>query len=467
MKKTYKFLTFILLILIFTLSLAGCNCNFRDPNNPGGVNPEDSSLGIDQTTPCGALLEDLPLSSNLSNTVAVGYGSEQNQLSIEDAVDRVYTSVVTVALTVDNGTHWGSGVIVDLSTANDLQGDYFVITCYHVIRNTGELSVYLIDDKMKNYDDPDYNTDYVFKGAIGQSSDFNSVELIGADSVADIAVLKLSAKNREEEIKQVDAGFTSLDLSHVIKSKVAPSDRAIKLGQSVFAVGNPFGKFPGTVMSGIVGHLQRPSEVNTIGPMTLIQIDAMTAQGNSGGGLYNLYGELIGITNAGVYSEENGNNGINFAIPASVNTYLGIDNGFINVAKNLIATKTQDNFGYVSYRWNVGATVGSTNQGKVYVASIVKDGDAYLAGLKANDVIAKITYLKNGVSTTENITSLSAYEKTVSCMRYYLKIGDSFTLTVDRASGVNGFSVKSERKEITFNITRQWIFADTGIYAQN
>ena len=76
-------------------------------------------------------------------------------------------------------------------------------------------------------------------------------------------------------------------------------------------MGNPTGYLPGTVTKGIVSYINREVSVEDIGTMTLIQVDAAINHGNSGGGLFNLAGELIGVVNSGADDYQ----GLNFAIP--------------------------------------------------------------------------------------------------------------------------------------------------------
>ena len=114
----------------------------------------------------------------------------------------------------------------------------------------------------------------------------------------------------------------------------------LNVGQEVVAVGNPLGDFGGSVTNGIVSGLSRDVTIGGT-EMTLIQTNAAVNPGNSGGGLFNLYGELIGIVNAKSSTTSSGTSveGIGFAIP--------IDTA-INVATELT------NYGYVRGRVMLG-----------------------------------------------------------------------------------------------------------------
>ena len=154
-----------------------------------------------------------------------------------------------------------------------------------------------------------------------------TASLIGTDSDSDVAVIKVDATNLPFAL-------------------IGDSDE-LKVGQEVVAVGNPLGEFGGSVTNGIVSGLSR--DVNISGTeMNLIQTNAAVNPGNSGGGLFNLYGELIGIVNAKSSSTSSGTSveGIGFAIP--------IDTA-INVATELT------NYGYVRGRVMLGINIIDIN----------------------------------------------------------------------------------------------------------
>ena len=90
-----------------------------------------------------------------------------------------------------------------------------------------------------------------------------------------------------------------LSVSKIVKAVIPASNYKVTQGETVFAIGNPTGGLPGWLCSGIVASLENSIPVSDIGNMKLMGISAPTNPGNSGGGLFNMYGELIGITNAG------------------------------------------------------------------------------------------------------------------------------------------------------------------------
>ena len=162
---------------------------------------------------------------------------------------------------------------------------------------------------------------------------------------------------------------------------------SLAVGESVLAVGNPLGELGGTVTSGIVSALNRSVTIqgtNSTNTMSLIQMDASVSPGNSGGGLFNMNGELIGLVNA--KSSSSDAEGLGFAIPI---------NDAIKVAQDLLEN------GYVSGRPYMGITYLAVTDAQtaaqlnvnaygVYVVDVVQGGPADKAGLKTGDRIVSI-----------------------------------------------------------------------------
>ena len=191
--------------------------------------------------------------------------------------------------------------------------------------------------------------------------------VVGEDSTSDVAVLKIDAN-----------GLTP--------AVVGDSD-TLTVGDNVLAVGNPLGELGGTVTSGIVSALNRSVSIQSSGSvntMSLIQMDASVSPGNSGGGLFNMNGELVGIVNA--KSSSSDAEGLGFAIPI---------NDAIKVAQELLEN------GYVTGRPYLGITYLAVTDAQtasqlgvnaygVYVVEVVKGGPAEKAGLQAGDRIVSV-----------------------------------------------------------------------------
>ena len=228
----------------------------------------------------------------------------------------------------------GSGVIIS--------SDGYILTCAHVVDGASTITV-TIGDK-----------DY-------------TATLVGEDTTSDIAVIKIDAD-----------GLTP--------ATVGNSD-SLKVGQSVMAVGNPLGELGGTVTGGMISALNRSVTIqgaNSTNTMSLIQMDASVSPGNSGGGLFNMNGELIGLVNA--KSSSSDAEGLGFAIPI---------NDAIKVAQDLLEN------GYVSGRPYMGITYLAVTDAQtaaqlnvnaygVYVVDVVQGGPADKAGLKTGDRIVSI-----------------------------------------------------------------------------
>ena len=228
----------------------------------------------------------------------------------------------------------GSGVIIS--------SDGYILTCDHVVSGASNITV-TIGDK-----------DY-------------PATVVGEDSTSDIAVIKIDADGLTPAI-------------------VGDSDK-LAVGDNVLAVGNPLGELGGTVTSGIVSALNRSVSIqssSSVNTMSLIQMDASVSPGNSGSGLFNMNGELIGIVNA--KSSSSDAEGLGFAIPI---------NDAIKVAQDLLEN------GYVTGRPYMGITYLAVTDAQtaaqlgvnaygIYVVDVVSGGPADKAGLKAGDRIVSI-----------------------------------------------------------------------------
>ncbi|MBQ3076851.1 MAG: trypsin-like peptidase domain-containing protein, partial [Clostridia bacterium] len=226
-----------------------------------------------------------------------------------------------------------------------LSDDGYILTNYHVIENASAITVTQFDGTKHN------------------------AVLIGFDQSLDIAVLKIEATG----------------LSPVILG----DSQQLNVGDSVVAIGNPLGELTFSLTSGAVSALERSVTLQNGVTMELIQTDCAINSGNSGGALFNLYGEVIGITNAkysghGSSSEASIDN-IGFAIP--VNSVRSIVESIIEkgyIAKPFIGV-TVDNVSeeVLSYGLPAGAAV----------RSVVEDSPAEQAGLKVGDIITAVDEL--------------------------------------------------------------------------
>jgi putative serine protease PepD len=178
----------------------------------------------------------------------------------------------------------------------------------------------------------------------------------------------------------------------------------MQVGQSVAAIGSPFG-LPETMTSGIISAVDRTiTAPNNYSISGALQTDAAINHGNSGGPLLNLSGQVIGV-NAQIESDSGGNDGVGFAIPSD---------SAKSVADTLIAG------GKVQHAY-LGIRVGdSSSSGGAQVTSVVSGSPADRAGLKAGDVITAID--GNSVTSADDLTAQVGSHKP----------SDSITVTVTR-----------------------------------
>lgn len=241
----------------------------------------------------------------------------------------------------------GSGFILSL--------DGYVVTNHHVIENMDTITVALYDGRKL------------------------PATLIGYDESNDIAVLKVEGEN----------------LTPVV---LGNSDN-LNVGDNVIAIGNPLGELSFTLTAGYISAKDRAISMSNGSVMTLLQTDCPINSGNSGGALFNMYGEVIGITNA-KYSN-NGNSSeasidnIGFAIP-------------MNKVKSLIFSIIEK--GVVTKPY-IGVSVTGVNDqlqslgipAGALISEITPDSPAAKGGLQVNDIITHI----GGERVEDNTTLVS------------------------------------------------------------
>ena len=226
-------------------------------------------------------------------------------------------------------TSLGSGFVIDESG--------YIVTNNHVIGEADQIEVVFQDEtKLK-------------------------AELVGRDPKVDIAVLKVKSKKKLKALKWGDSSES-------------------KVGDWVLAIGNPFG-LGGTVTAGIISAKSRDIRMGQYD--SFIQTDASINKGNSGGPMFNMNGEVIGI-NSAIFSPSGGSVGIGFAIPST----MAID--VINQLKK---------FGKTSRGWlgvriqfvteEIAEAYGLDKPRGALVSSVEENSPSYKAGVKPGDIILK------------------------------------------------------------------------------
>lgn len=260
--------------------------------------------------------------------------------AISDVAAKTRSGVVRI----DSSRHTANGSVEqDVGSGIILDTDGHILTNAHVVLNTEVLKVTLSDGTVR------------------------PAILIGHDyPFTDVAVLQISPGN----LAPIPAGDSN----------------ALKLGQTVIAIGNPLAEFDGSVNVGVVSGLNRHRTLDDVRQDGLIQTDAAVNNGNSGGALLNLAGQFVGMPTA-VLRETSGGlpvEGIAFALPAS---------RFLPVARQIIET------GASPVRPSIGAETRdltteirarlprSTATDGALIASVEAGGPAAAAGIQTGDVI--------------------------------------------------------------------------------
>ena len=283
------------------------------------------------------------------------------ELSLQELYRRCSQSIVAISGYIDgkSGYNWGTGVI--------LSEDGLILTNTHVISDCDRATVTLGDDSVWE------------------------AKLVGADSISDIAVLKIEAD-----------GLTPA---------VFGDSTALEVGDSVAAIGNPLGEdFRLTLTRGIISAIERGISYKGHS-MNLLQTDTAINEGNSGGPLLNMYGQVIGITNMKMMSAYSSIEGIGFAIPSA--TVVKIINVIVRE-------------GVVSGRPSIGITVGAIpdaarekwpdmmpETGGLYISAVAEGSDALAKGIRPGDIILEA----DGVAVSETAE--------LSGMKDKLSVGDT------------------------------------------
>ncbi|MDE7106396.1 MAG: trypsin-like peptidase domain-containing protein, partial [Anaeroplasmataceae bacterium] len=374
-------------ILIGALGLVSCSKN-KTTQTPEDVNPPI----VDTQDPTGN--EENPTKDAEYLHLNVTYTSTELQTgSVEDTVDQIYDSVVAIDA-YKNNQHYGSGSGVLFGYDERFS---YIATCHHVIEGCQGFKIILSNDEV--YD----------------------AKLIGGDAESDIAVL-------------------SIEETNLIYASWFEDTEKLKLGAGVICIGNPLGTLPGSVSTGVVSYNNRVIQVDSYHTMKLIQTDVAINSGNSGGGLFNSAGALIGIVNA-KYSSS-GIEGLGFAIPA--NQARTIIDSILKTAKYNVS-ENEWITGYVEGRWEIGFTLGYAGYGfirtSIGIASpATNPTHSDYNKLQTNDLLNGITITyKDASKEIKSLTNITAQTMTVDTIYQFiysagLSLGDVITLDITRGN---------------------------------
>lgn len=293
-------------------------------------------------------------------------GTAGEALSAKQVYQKCAPSVVSIkgASTDSSGYSWGTGII--------FSDDGYIVTNTHVIDGCSSVSIGLYD---------------------GTSYD---AKLVGADTMSDIAVLKIEAE-----------GLCAAEFAYASQ---------LEVGDTVYALGNPLGEnYRLTLTDGIISAISREVSYNGY-TMNLLQTNTAINEGNSGGPLINGHGQVIGITNMKIMSSVSYNavEGIGFAIPS-------------DTVREMVDSLLSD--GAVYGRSTIGITIGAVPEAiadyydipmGLYVSNVIETSDAAKQGVREADIITAVN--GQAVSTTKDVAAIKAE----------LSVGDTMTLSIWR-----------------------------------
>lgn len=411
MKRLFNRIVILIFSLTLILTLSGCSVLLTDNQTASGLGIADGAVEIQLNKQ--SIFCDTKNNTGVSSVSEVKFNTMENAqaLSSVEAAKLVMRSVVSINMKNLTSESKASGVIVDIEGGLN-KNEYYVLTSHHVVADGGQITICIPDDDCNNKGDLFYDENYIFTGIIGATKQSNqAVTLVGSDVLSDIAILKLNVGNRKNYKQQPVS---------IVKSTFTESSATIEYAEEVFAIGNPSGSLPMTFLSGNISYLGRYAFFDSVGFIEIIQHDCMITYGSSGGGLYNMKGQLIGITNGGSGEHK----GMNFAIP-----FYG-EEGIMAVATELIKSNTTTNFGYVAGRWTLGLNLTTSDKvvkgSNVVVASVEKDSNAY-GYINSGYYITKVSF---GLNMTYTITDLDEFTYAYYVAREYLEVGDKITITV-------------------------------------
>ena len=297
----------------------------------------------------------------------------EQELSLQELYAACADSIVGITAYPEDqdGYYWGTGVIADEAG--------LIVTNAHVIEGCASAEVTL-------YNNESYEA-----------------LLVGADAVSDLALLKIDC-----------SGLPAASFGDI---------SSLSVGDPVAAIGNPLSEeFRSTLTNGIISAIDRGMNYNGH-TMSLLQTNAAINEGNSGGALFNMYGQVVGITNMKMMSYFSSIEGIGFAIPSST--------------VKAVVDQLAEN-GEVRGRPSIGITVGAIPQEAVenyelpeglYISAVAENSDAAAQGIREGDILLAID--GQSVSTTEEVAAIRDTKGVGDSMRFTIwRQGETFEVDV-------------------------------------
>lgn len=349
------------------------------------VSAADSSLSSDAQ----AVLDSLKNETTHTVSGNIEYNSDGTYAYTRDLVAQVKDSIVYIEVYV---TYRGQETLYGAGSGIVISSDGYIITNAHVAENDD----YPVSKLVVNVNTTDPTT--------GDSiSNSYTAELIGSDTDTDLAVLKI-------------------DATDLTAAKLGDSDK-LSLGDDVVVIGNPLG-LETSVAKGVVSGLNR--QVYDDNSVSAIQTDTAINSGNSGGGLFNMYGEVVGVVNMKLVNDNAENLG--FAIT-------------INDAKTVISDLISK--GYVTGRPILGITCLQVSD---YLGAI----QGMTPGLLVTDIDSSLAIAKSELVVGDTITAINGTQvrsvDEVSEVIKDMKPGDTVTVTVVRTDS------RGREKSVDFDV---------------
>ena len=330
----------------------------------------------------GAFISGAYFSKTTSDGRAARNDSELSQLNLGDAtgseltvaqiVDKNENAVVEILMSGTQQNMWGQMQLVQGAGSGVIvREDGYIATNYHVIQGANKVEVTL------------------------HNGESYTARIVGSDQANDIAVIKIDAK-----------GLTTATIG---------DSSTVDVGDLAVAIGNPLGQLGGTATTGIISALDRTLDVEGT-TLTLMQTDAAINGGNSGGGLFNNKGELIGIVESKASAV--GVEGLAFALP--INTVSPIINDLIENGGNVKAAEATPAVGIViSDVSEENAQYYGLESAGVYIAQVTGE-NARRAGFQTEDRVVSF----NGKEISNSNEFITLVRK--------CKVGDNVTIVVSR-----------------------------------
>ena len=327
--------------------------------------------------------------SHAPTVVSISNVTTEQPLTLPQIYASNLNSTVGITTELVTTNYWGQQVKgAAAGSGFVISQDGYILTNYHVIEGATAIQVAFADGR--TYD----------------------ATLVGGESPNDIAVLKIEAE----------------DLTPVV---LGDSDNLV-VGEQVCAIGNPLGELTYTLTAGYVSARDRSITMSDGTVMNMLQTDTAINSGNSGGPLFNLYGQVIGITTA-KYSGTSGSSatieGIGFAIP-------------INDVRDMVKDIMEK--GYVTGKPNVGILMNDVSSDAqrygipagAYVEAVLEDSCGDKAGLKQGDII-----------TAVDNTAVTSSRQLSSAVKNY-KAGDTVSFTIYRDKELQTIQVTLDESNV-------------------